>query len=83
MSMTLFLSFSKGPEAKKVYNEAQSQLQNMINKKSLKAHGVIAFYPANSVGDDIEVYDDDGKVIAVLHGLRQQVSTVIPVTLNW
>ena len=65
--------FLKGPEAKRVFNDAQSLLKKMINNKSLQAHGVVAFFPANSVGDDIEVYDDNGHVIAVLHGLRQQV----------
>ena len=48
-------------------------LKKIIENRSLKAHGVVAFYPANSVGDDIEVYDNNGEVIAVLHGLRQQV----------
>jgi len=45
----------------------------MIQDKRLKAHGVVAFYRANSVGDDIEVYDDNGQVLTVLRGLRQQV----------
>jgi 5-methyltetrahydrofolate--homocysteine methyltransferase len=45
----------------------------MIQDKTLKAHGVLAFYRANSVGDDIEVYDDNGQVLTVLRGLRQQV----------
>ena len=62
-----------GPEAKKLYNDAQTMLKKIIENKSLKAHGVVAFYPANSTGDDIEVYDNNGEVIAVLHGLRQQV----------
>lgn len=61
-----------GPEAKKVYNDAQNLLKKIMQDKRLKAHGVVAFYRANSVGDDIEVYGDDGQVVTVLHGLRQQ-----------
>jgi len=39
--------------------------------------GIVGFYSANSVGDDIEIYDpnssEDGAAMAVLYGLRQQV----------
>lgn len=56
-----------------MYNDAQNLLKNIMNGKKLLAHGVVAFYPANSVGDDIEVYGENGQVLAVLHGLRQQV----------
>lgn len=62
-----------GPEAKRVFNDAQDLLKKIIDGKKLQAHGVVAFYPANSVGDDIEVYGENGEVLAVLHGLRQQV----------
>ena len=62
-----------GEEAKKLFNDAQAMLKKIIQNKSLKAHGVVAFYPANSVDDDIEVYDSNAEVVAVLHGLRQQV----------
>ncbi|KAK3092953.1 hypothetical protein FSP39_009305 [Pinctada imbricata] len=68
----IFQDKSVGPEARKVYNEAQNMLNKVTTNNKLKAHGVIAFYPANSVGDDIEVYDKNGDVIEVLHGLRQQ-----------
>ena len=62
-----------GEEAKKLFNDAQAMLKKIIQNKSLKAHGVVAFYRANSVDDDIEVYDNNAEVVAVLHGLRQQV----------
>ncbi|KAK6182786.1 hypothetical protein SNE40_010391 [Patella caerulea] len=61
-----------GEEAKKVFDEAQDMLKNIINNSSLTTSGVIAFYRANSVGDDIQVYDDNYKQIATFHGLRQQ-----------
>ena len=44
-----------GEEAKKVFNEAQKMLKEITEKKMIKAKGIIAFYPANSAGDDIEV----------------------------
>ena len=62
-----------GDEARKTFDAAQTMLKNIINSGLLKAHGVVAFYRANSVGDDIEVYGEDGQVIEVLYGLRQQV----------
>lgn len=66
--------YNAGAEAKKVYNEAQDMLRKVSVNGSLKAHGMVAFYPANSVGDDIEVYNENGDVLQVLRGLRQQVS---------
>lgn len=48
-------------------------LNKVISTGSLKAHGVVAFFPANSVGDDIEVYGENGEVLETLYGLRQQV----------
>ena len=45
--------------------------------KSLRAIGVVAFFPANSVGDDVYVFEDDddrkAPPRAVFYGLRQQV----------
>ena len=52
-------------------------LKNIIETKSLRATGIVAFFPANSVDDDIHVFDDDnarkGSPRAVFYGLRQQV----------
>ncbi|KAJ8661197.1 methionine synthase [Lichtheimia ornata] len=63
-----------GPEAKRVFDDAQKMLKEIVSKKLFKAKGLLGFYPANSVGDDIEVYEDDSreKVKAVFYGLRQQ-----------
>ena len=71
-----------GQEAKKLFDDAQTMLKKIIKNKSLKADGVVAFYPANSVGDDIEVYDSNAEVKAVLYGLRQQVFQNIMSHLN-
>eukprot|EP00002_Diphylleia_rotans_P040066 TRINITY_DN941_c0_g1_i6.p1 TRINITY_DN941_c0_g1~~TRINITY_DN941_c0_g1_i6.p1 ORF type:complete len:1259 (-),score=325.91 TRINITY_DN941_c0_g1_i6:453-4229(-) len=63
-----------GAEAKKLFEEAQKYLKEIIASKSLGASGILGLYPANSVGDDIEVYEDEKKekVIATFRGLRQQ-----------
>ena len=70
-------SSSLGEEAKKLFNDAQDMLQNIMETKSLQPTGVVAFFPANSVGDDVHVFEDDnerkGSPRAVFYGLRQQV----------
>ena len=50
-------------------------LKQLIAEKWLVANGVVGFWPANSVGDDIEIYSDESrkKKIATLHTLRQQM----------
>ena len=65
-----------GETARQLYNDAQVMLQRLIGEKWLTAKGVIGLWPANSVNeDDIEIYADDtrGKVIATIHGMRQQM----------
>ena len=49
-------------------------LNEMIANGSLKSRGIVGFYPANSVGDDIYIYDNEDRKTtrSVLHGLRQQ-----------
>lgn len=71
-----FLSFVlPGVEAKRVFDEAQALLRNILDKKEFRAVAQLAFYPANSVEDDIQLYHPDGgdsEILAVFHGLRQQ-----------
>ncbi|EUA92636.1 methionine synthase domain protein [Mycobacterium ulcerans str. Harvey] len=63
-----------GEAARKLYNDAQEMLDTLIREKWLTANGVIGFFPANAVGDDIEVYTDEtrAEVLTTLHNLRQQ-----------
>jgi len=63
-----------GEEAKKLFDDANALLDKIIAESSLQAKGVVGLFPANSVGDDIEVYADEtrSQVRAVLHTLRQQ-----------
>lgn len=65
-----------GEEATKLFNDAKAMLKQIIDENWLQARAVIGFFPANSSGDDIEVYADDerGEVQTVLHHLRQQLS---------
>lgn len=64
----------KGDEAKKLYDDAQNMLKQIIDHKMLKANAVFGIYPANSIGDDIEIYEDEKRdnVVKVLHHLRNQ-----------
>jgi len=63
-----------GESARKLYEEAQALLQQIICEKSLVASGVYGFFPANSVGDDIELYTDETRehLLTRFHTLRQQ-----------
>ena len=66
-----------GAQASELYRDAQAMLDTLIAQKWLTARGVIGFWPAAQVGDDIEVYDAPGtgkrKPLATLRHLRQQV----------
>jgi 5-methyltetrahydrofolate--homocysteine methyltransferase len=64
-----------GEEAKKLFADANKLLDEIVEKKLLTANGVVGFFPANSVGDDIEVYDDENRsnIITIFRNLRNQV----------
>lgn len=63
-----------GEVARKLYEEAQEMLDRIIEEKWLTAKGVFGLFPANAVGDDIEIYTDESRteVAHTLHMLRQQ-----------
>ncbi|MEO9495566.1 MAG: methionine synthase [Vibrio splendidus] len=63
-----------GEEAKRLFKDANDLLDRVQKEKLLEARGMCAMFPANSVGDDIEVYTDESRteVLKVLHNLRQQ-----------
>jgi 5-methyltetrahydrofolate--homocysteine methyltransferase len=70
----IFNDATVGAEAKKLFDDANSLLNKLINDKSLTAHAVFSFHKANSNdSDDILLYDENNKHIETLHGLRQQV----------
>ncbi|XP_041341436.1 methionine synthase isoform X2 [Pyrgilauda ruficollis] len=73
----IFNDKTVGEEAKRVYNDAQDLLKTLINEKKLQARGVVGFWPAQSVQDDIHLYAVEEAVgssepIAKFYGLRQQ-----------
>jgi len=63
-----------GAAARELYEHAQSLLKRMIDGQLLRARGVYAFWPANTIGDDIIVYKDDARrdELARFPMLRQQ-----------
>jgi 5-methyltetrahydrofolate--homocysteine methyltransferase len=64
-----------GKRAKELFDDAQRLLGEVVEKQRLSAHGVFGFSPANSVGDDVEIYENEEreKVQVIFHFLRQQV----------
>jgi len=64
-----------GETARSLYDDARKMLDKIVAEKWFKASGVIGFWPANSVGDDVVVYSDESRStpIATYHTLRQQL----------
>jgi 5-methyltetrahydrofolate--homocysteine methyltransferase len=65
-----------GEQARSLYRDARALLDTLVREKRLKARGVVGFFPAAAVGDDVELYDDAKRrrVRATLHFLRQQAA---------
>jgi 5-methyltetrahydrofolate--homocysteine methyltransferase len=63
-----------GEAARNVFREGQAMLDRIVKGRWLTANAVFGLWPANSVGDDIEIYADDsrGHVLMTWHNLRQQ-----------
>jgi 5-methyltetrahydrofolate--homocysteine methyltransferase len=64
----------KGEEARKLFDDAQKMLKDILSKKMLIARGVIGIYPCNAAGDDVELYTDEqrSKVLTSFRFLRNQ-----------
>jgi len=60
-------------EAKKLYAEACEYLEKLVKEKRLQARGIYGFFPANSDGDDITVFNEDGSERTKFHTIRQQL----------
>lgn len=71
----IFDSPEIGSKARELFDDAQRLLDRIVREKLLTARAVLGFYPANSVGDDIEVYGDESRsqLVGVFHTLRQQM----------
>jgi 5-methyltetrahydrofolate--homocysteine methyltransferase len=64
-----------GEEARKLFADAQKLLEEIVSKKLIQPRGVYGFFPANCIGDDLELYTDESrsKVLTTFHFLRQQI----------
>ncbi len=64
-----------GAAARALFADAQAMLARIISERWLHARAVIGFFPANAIGDDVEVYGDETRkqTRAVIHFLRQQM----------
>jgi 5-methyltetrahydrofolate--homocysteine methyltransferase len=63
-----------GTEAQRVFSDGKRMLKRLIEGRWLQAHAVVGLYPANSDGEDIVLWTDEGRTQKALtwHGLRQQ-----------
>src|SRR5205823_983169 len=63
-----------GPRAQELFHDAWQLLERIVTERWLRARGVFGFWPANSVGDDIQLYAGESRedLIATIHTLRQQ-----------
>ena len=64
-----------GKQARELFDDAQKLLDRIVAKNLLIARGVHAFWRANSIGDDVDLYADDErtKKLATFYFLRQQI----------
>ncbi len=64
-----------GGSATELFNDAEAMLQKIVDEKWLKAKAVIGFWPANSIGDDVELYINENRTDLedTAHFLRQQM----------
>lgn len=71
-----------GTEATKLFNDANQMIDQMIAEKSFEANAVFAILPAQSIGDDVQVFKDDTRkeILTTFNFLRQQreMGTGIP-----
>ena len=69
----IFDDVTVGEAARSLFADAQQILKEIIDGKLVKARALFGFWPANQINhDDIQLRDDQGQPLAVLHHLRQQ-----------
>jgi 5-methyltetrahydrofolate--homocysteine methyltransferase len=68
-----------GTEATKLFADANSLLEQIIDEKWLTANASFGIFPCNRVGEDIEIYADEERktVLGIQHALRQQTKKVV------
>jgi 5-methyltetrahydrofolate--homocysteine methyltransferase len=67
---------AQGPAARQLFEDAQAMLKQIISEKWFAPKGVVGFWPANAVGDDILLYEGEDRrgELATLFTLRQQLA---------
>jgi 5-methyltetrahydrofolate--homocysteine methyltransferase len=66
----------QGEQARQIFTEANALLDQIIGQNLITARGVYGFFPANAIGDDVELYTSEarGDVLERFHFLRQQAN---------
>jgi 5-methyltetrahydrofolate--homocysteine methyltransferase len=66
----------QGAQARQIFSEANTLLDLIIDKNLITARGVYGLFPANAVGDDVELYTncERDQVLERFHFLRQQAN---------
>ncbi len=66
----------QGEQARQIFTEANALLDRIVDEDLLEARAVYGFFPANAVGDDVELYSDESreKALGRFHFLRQQAN---------
>ncbi|VVH62472.1 5-methyltetrahydrofolate--homocysteine methyltransferase (EC [uncultured Gammaproteobacteria bacterium] len=62
-----------GESASALFDDAKALFKKVIDEKLLTANAVIGIFPANSINEDIELYDENDEVLMTLNHLRQQL----------
>ncbi|HEX7576888.1 MAG TPA: vitamin B12 dependent-methionine synthase activation domain-containing protein, partial [Verrucomicrobiae bacterium] len=64
-----------GEEARKLFADAQALLEKMVAGKLIQPRGIYGLFPANRIGDDVQLYADESReeVLTTFHFLRQQI----------
>ncbi len=68
----IFENPTVGEEAKKLYKDANDTIDKLVTSGTLTAKAVVGLFKANAVGDDVEIFSEQGDKIDTFHFLRQQ-----------
>ena len=62
-----------GEAATQLFADAKTMFNRVIDSKLLQANAVIGIFEANSINEDIELYNETGGTLTTLNNLRQQL----------
>src|SRR5205814_7534402 len=71
----IFDDAAVGKQARELFDDAQELLAKIVDQELVQARGVIGFWPANAIGDDVELFTAESRSrrVTTLHLLRQQM----------